>query len=317
MRSRVVGLGVLILDVLGRTCKDLSAENRTQLIDEIRLTAAGTVGGFAVDLAKLDVDVVAVGAIGEDDAGTYLLGLLERHGVRVDAVQRTGLAQTSASMLPINADGERSAFHVVGANAHLSIDDGSIRGLLEGAAHLHVGGPDAMGDFAHRDLGMVLGIARGLGVPTSLDLLGTSLVHVREPVRGALSSVDYFTPNEIQIRDLYRTEDLDVAADLALADGAGCVIISLGADGCMIASREFREQIPAFDVEVVDTTGCGDSFSAAFVRGKLLGWNDVEAARLGCAAGALVAGGLGSDAGIVDLASTIDAMTSLAVRMPG
>ena len=60
--------------------------------------------------------------------------------------------------------------------------------------------------------------------------------------------------------------------------------------------------VPAFEIEVVDTTGCGDAFSAGFLRGLSLGRSHTEAARLGSAAAALVAQGLGSDHGDFDLA---------------
>jgi sugar/nucleoside kinase (ribokinase family) len=64
---------------------------------------------------------------------------------------------------------------------------------------------------------------------------------------------------------------------------------------------EGAERVPAFDVEVVDTTGCGDAFSAGFLRGLALGAGRREAAVLGCATAALVAQGLGTDAGDYDL----------------
>jgi sugar/nucleoside kinase (ribokinase family) len=60
-------------------------------------------------------------------------------------------------------------------------------------------------------------------------------------------------------------------------------------------------RVPAFDVEVVDTTGCGDAFSAGFLRGLSLGRERTDAARLGCAAAALVVQGLGSDHSDFDL----------------
>jgi sugar/nucleoside kinase (ribokinase family) len=61
------------------------------------------------------------------------------------------------------------------------------------------------------------------------------------------------------------------------------------------------ERVPAFAVEVLDTTGCGDAFSAGFLRGLALGRSRRDAAVLGCAAAALVAQGLGSDFGDFDL----------------
>ncbi|HEV7535938.1 MAG TPA: PfkB family carbohydrate kinase, partial [Acidimicrobiia bacterium] len=61
--------------------------------------------------------------------------------------------------------------------------------------------------------------------------------------------------------------------------------------------------VPAFGVDVVDTTGCGDAFSAGFLRGLALGRDRAAAATLGCACAALVATGLGSDHGAFDLAA--------------
>ena len=62
------------------------------------------------------------------------------------------------------------------------------------------------------------------------------------------------------------------------------------------------ERVPAFPIEVVDTTGCGDAFSAGFLRALALGRSRRDAAILGCAAAALVAQGLGTDHGDFELA---------------
>ena len=59
---------------------------------------------------------------------------------------------------------------------------------------------------------------------------------------------------------------------------------------------------------MVDTTGCGDACSAGFITGLLQGWPIEDAAWLAMAAASLVAGGLGSDAGIVDYPGTIEVL---------
>jgi len=59
--------------------------------------------------------------------------------------------------------------------------------------------------------------------------------------------------------------------------------------------------LPAFDVEVIDTTGCGDGFSAGVISGLLSGLDPIGCATRGLACGSLVASGLGAAAGIVDL----------------
>lgn len=82
-----------------------------------------------------------------------------------------------------------------------------------------------------------------------------------------------------------------------------------GGGGRCHLDAEGAERVPAFSVDVVDTTGCGDSFSAGFIRGLDLGRSRREAAVLGCAAAALVAQGLGTDHGDFDLA-TADALAA-------
>jgi sugar/nucleoside kinase (ribokinase family) len=87
--------------------------------------------------------------------------------------------------------------------------------------------------------------------------------------------------------------------------GVGCVAPTRGAQGAIVVARDSdsdgAEVVPAHQVDVVDTTGCGDAFSAGFLRGLSLGRSRREAAALGCATAALVAQGLGSDYGHFDL----------------
>jgi sugar/nucleoside kinase (ribokinase family) len=80
------------------------------------------------------------------------------------------------------------------------------------------------------------------------------------------------------------------------------VAATRGADGALVVTADDTVQIPAFTVDVVDSTGCGDAFSAGFLRGIGLDRGASDSARLGCAAAALVAQGLGSDHGDFDLA---------------
>jgi sugar/nucleoside kinase (ribokinase family) len=74
-----------------------------------------------------------------------------------------------------------------------------------------------------------------------------------------------------------------------------------GARGSSIVSADGVEDVPAFEVDVVDTTGCGDAFVAGFIRGLSLGRAPRDAAVVGSATASFVATGLGSDAGDFDL----------------
>ncbi len=83
--------------------------------------------------------------------------------------------------------------------------------------------------------------------------------------------------------------------------GAHCVIVKRGADGCLIVDDDGARTLPAQHAPVVDTTGCADAFCAGVIAASCAGWTVDEAARLGCATGALNLRALGSDAGARDV----------------
>ncbi|WP_200841065.1 carbohydrate kinase family protein, partial [Geminicoccus flavidas] len=156
--------------------------------------------------------------------------------------------------------------------------------------------------------------ARAAGCQTSLDLIapGEDGLALVEPL---LPFVDYFMPSIEEARVLSGMEDPVEAARFFLDRGAGTVAVTLGADGSVVADAGGTIlRIPAFAVPVVDTTGCGDAYVAGMITGLAQGMDLEAAARLATAASGLVATGLGSDAGIIDLGDTLQRMQDLEVR---
>jgi len=94
-------------------------------------------------------------------------------------------------------------------------------------------------------------------------------------------------------------------AQALVAAGVGCVAVTQGARGALVVTADEVIEVPAYVVDVVDTTGCGDAFSAGFLRGLALGRDLRGSAELGCAAAAQVAQGLGTDAGSYPLDSVV------------
>ena len=76
------------------------------------------------------------------------------------------------------------------------------------------------------------------------------------------------------------------------------VIVTPGGNGCFGSSKEWEFELPAFAVDVVDTTGCGDTFHGAFALAIARGQPVVSAARFASGAAALCATQLGGRAGI-------------------
>lgn len=295
---RAIALGVHVLDVLVRPVEAIPEGQGGQLVEQIRMTAAGSAGGTALVLARLGAEVRSAGAVGTDAVGDMLLSLLEREGIDVSLLRRVDDAQTSASVLPIRPNGDRPAFHVVGANASAGPDDVPDEALA-GAGFLHLGGPEFMGGevAAH-----VLERARTHGVVTSADILAPGDPGILEWIGTALPHLDWLLPNDEQVLGFTGETDLVAGCRALLARGVGGVAATRGADGAVVVTADGVAEVPALPVDVVDTTGCGDAFSAGFLRGLSLDLAPAEAARLGCATASQVAGGLGSDAGSYDLA---------------
>jgi sugar/nucleoside kinase (ribokinase family) len=88
----------------------------------------------------------------------------------------------------------------------------------------------------------------------------------------------------------------------------------MGGEGCLVATPDAIFRLPAFEIDVKDTTGCGDAFTAGLIAGLHHGWDVEKSARFASAAGALVATGLGSDAGIVSFADTERLMNTARTR---
>ena len=298
---KVVTLGVHVVDVLVRPVERIPEGQGGTLVEQIRISPAGPAGGTAVTLAKLGASVRTAGAIGADELGDVLRELLYRHGVDCSLLVRREGVQTSASVLPIRPDGSRPAFHVIGANATYSSADAPWDEIAA-ADYLHLGAPEFMGG---EEAARILSFARDRGVITSADLLapGEQAAAILDWIAPAFEHLDYLLPNEEQVLALSGASDLIHGCHALLARGVGCVAATRGAGGALVVARDWETSVRAFEVDVVDTTGCGDAFSAGFLRGLSLGRAPGEAARLGCAAAALVAEGLGSDHGEFDLAA--------------
>jgi sugar/nucleoside kinase (ribokinase family) len=296
----VITLGVHVVDVLVRPVEAIPEGQGGQLVEEIRITPAGPAGGTAVTLAKLGAHVRSAGAIGTDELGDVMIELLGRFGVDASLLHRRDSVQTSASVLPIRPDGSRPAFHVVGANATYSSADAPWE-AIEQADYLHLGAPEFMGG---EEAAKILSFARDHGVTTSADILAPAeqASAILDWIGPAFAHLDYLLPNEEQVLALTDEHELKAGCRALIAKGIGCVAATRGAQGAVVVDGDGAASVPALEVDVVDTTGCGDAFSAGFLRGLALGRTRRDAAALGCAAAALVAQGLGSDHGDFDLA---------------
>jgi ribokinase len=101
---------------------------------------------------------------------------------------------------------------------------------------------------------------------------------------GALQGLDYFVPNESEAETITgmpvrNLDDAKKCAEKLVAGGIGRVILTLGANGSLLAGREGMEHLPAFSVKAIDSTGAGDAFIGSFAVFLAEGQAEREAVR--------------------------------------
>jgi sugar/nucleoside kinase (ribokinase family) len=266
-----------------------------------------------VDAAKLGLNALAVGAVGDDEKADWVLMTLQKHGIDASAMQRISGVPTSASILNVRPNGDRPALHVRGASDHFDVEPADYDRVLD-APIVHLGGTGLLSKLDGERSVALLSEAKRRGRITTLDLLAANAAtaHLVLPL---LPHVDYFMPSIEEAQDISGRQGPEACAAFYLAKGATACVFTLGGDGAYYAHRDgTRAKSPAYAIDVVDTTGCGDAFDAGFIA-ALHHKMDLETAlRFAQASAALVATGLGSDAGIRSFGHTLETMRSLPVK---
>ncbi len=282
-RSAVVVLGDVMTDVVARTERPLAPASDTPA--DVRMRRGGSAANTAAWLGHLGVPVTFVGCVGDDPAGAEGAAALRAAGVQT-ALHVAADAPTGACVVLIDATGERTMLPDAGANALLPT-----RPLPKGA-HLHVSGYSLLRAGSRPAAHAALLSARDAGMTTSVDpasaapLAEVGAAAFRDLVRGATTIV--VTPDEAEV--LTGARDPDAVIQDLLRDHAE-VVLKLGRDGARWASAEGgHAAVPAAapDGPVIDHTGAGDAFTAAWLAARRAGQVPEAALRAACALAARV-----------------------------
>ena len=302
-------IGFYTFDCLGRPVTDIPPGGGTYFIDEFTLAVSGAAGSAAIVGAKHGMKVQAVGGIGDDDMGKWVLQRLEDFNVDIANMELCPDFATSSSIVTTRPNGARPALHKKGATGGFWVRDDQLDKILD-TRILHVGGVGLMDAMDQGRTKEVMQAAKKNGCITTLDVFASKRedISLVEPL---LPYTDYFMPSEEEGAALTGLSDFDAIAAKLLSMGANCVILTLGEMGAIYRdSSGKRFRMPAFDVDVVCTCGCGDCFNAGFATGLHLDLPPEDSVRLAQATSAQNAMGLGSQAVVQDLDTTLQFMKS-------
>jgi sugar/nucleoside kinase (ribokinase family) len=299
----VVCLGILVADAIARPVDDVPPRGALELVDEISLHGGGCALNTASALVRLGLDAAAVGKVGADPFGDFILQLLDERGVDRRGVLQDSAVSTSATVVLVDSAGERTFLHHPGANGRLRREELDEDALFAGRS-LHVAGALVLPELDGSPTAGVLEEAKARGLTTSLDTVWDATGRW-ERLLPSLPHLDLFVPSLAEGCAISREPEPESVAAWLRERGVGTVALKLGAEGCFVSSEEFEGFVAAPAVEAIDGTGSGDAFAAGLLYGHLAGWPLERAAALANAAGALAATAVGAVEGVRGLEETL------------
>ena len=302
---QIACLGILVADTVGRAIDALPPRGTLALIDQIELHTGGCAANTATALARLGVAAGILGKVGRDGFGDFVAQTLARAGVETTGLVRDESVSTSATMVAVHSDAQRSFLHVAGANAAFGVDD--VRwDALAGASILHIAGPQLMPRLEGDGLAAILREAKQRGLTTTLDTVMNPRSSGWDGIAASVPYLDWLIPSHEEATLLTGETDPHEIARVLRGRGVRNIALKLGADGSLALPHggDFLPA-PALPAVAIDTLGAGDAWAAGFLIGLLHGWPLHQTLAVANAAGACCVEALGATAGVRSLGETL------------
>ena len=293
------------MDALSRTLRNYPVPGKViQVVtDSLTFLPGGGAGNASAALAQMGLPVSVFSKVGDDPNGRFLIDSLRGHGVDTAGICVSAGDTTAFTYVAIHPDGDRTFIHTPGANKTFCLADLDRRKLLQTDFLLY---QDlwVLPALDGRPGASLLAEARGRGVVTLLDQCW-GLGPDAETWETMLPHADYVLPSLAEVQAVYPGRPAEELAELFCRKGAGCVVLKMGKDGCLVARDGQFVRVESRAERIVDTTGAGDCFNAGFVAGLARDLTPVEAARLGSLAAAACIRHVGGAVGIPPLESLL------------
>lgn len=277
-------------------------------ITSLSSAVGGCVPNVGIDLSKIDphLSVYAYGRVGTDENGRFILSKLAANGVNIDGVVYSKDRPTSFTDVMSIPGGERTFFHVRGANTEFSPEDINVKNL--NCDILHIGYILLLDKFDAPDAKYGTAMARFLsdvqreGVLTSVDMVSDSSGNYGEKVIPALKYCDFFIVNELEICGIFNLcprkengeidrENVCLAMRMAADCGVARKVIVHAKEVCFLLDVKSGEIISVNSLkipksEIKGSVGAGDAFCAGCLYSLYNNYTNVKILEFASAAAA-------------------------------
>jgi len=291
-RIQVAAVGLACLDFLALARQ--AAVGGTAPMDRLLIQGGGLTATAAVAMARLGADVRLLTRVGDDDIGRQVLAELRDEGINLTGSLVIPGAATPCSVIMVDPDaGDRTIYHFPGLGLDRDKSEPEVSFIASSRA--------LVVDAFWREAALAAArAARAAEVPVVADFAPGADV---EELAGL---VDVFIVPESWCAAGGAARDCEEALRLLHSYGARIAVVTAGRLGCWYSGDGESGHHPAFEVEVVDTTGAGDVFHGAFAYALARKWEVARCVEFAAAAAALKCRALGGRTGIPSLAQTLE-----------
>jgi len=259
----LISIGALNIDLIARVSRFPVADEEVA-VQDLEISHGGSAANVAVGVSRLGYSSGFVGMVGSDQFGEMLIEDLKREGVDVSHLIRTE-GNSGLVFAVINPAGERILYSSTGVSSKF---DRSLMPVdyIKGARFLHL--TSIIGEKAIDTLEFASSVACDNNIKVILDPGSMLAEKGCKALSGILGNCYLITPSQIEANMLTGLQGEDAGRRL-LEYGPKAVIITGGAEGCLLITKDLTRDVPALRSKAVDTTGAGDSFAAGLISAFL------------------------------------------------
>ncbi len=280
----VIVIGELNVDLILNQIESLPEVGKEILASKMDLVLGSSSAIFASNLSSLGAKVSFLGKIGKDIFGDLVISSLKKKNVNTEFVLRDENLKTGATVV-LNYDEDRANVTHPGAMEDLCIDDIKTE-ILKQAKHVHISSVFLQPKLKE-NIYEIFKLAKDEGLTTSLDVQWDPAEKWDLDLERLLPFVDVFLPNEQELLNLCRENELQKAIS-KIQNYANVIVVKRGAKGSICCSEGNQKEIHAYlNENVIDAIGAGDSFNSGFIFKFIKGAELIECQKFGNLTGAI------------------------------
>lgn len=295
----VVGIGSCAVDYVAQVPRLLGPDEKINA-DRLEIHPGGVTANNLTQVARLGARAGWLGLLGDDDNGRFIQDAFRADGMDLTGISIVPGARSSMTWIPIDTTGERSIYMFPNVTGNLSPSQvrDQFAPLIRAARHFHTEASQL--PLAPIDAAMRIAREAGVRVLFDLDVAPSFFAQMglgsESQLIASLASVDVLKPCKAAARELTGETSFETMARRLLELGPTLVALTMGGEGSILATDDELIVVPAFTVDVVDTTGAGDAFMGGLSYGLLQGWDLRQTGRFANACAALCCTKLGARA---------------------